>query len=68
MSMFNWDADQVAGEPVVSKYIWIYVLVTISLTSLAVLAGALWMRQKRHSPTDDIEIPNHALNMLARRS
>jgi hypothetical protein len=58
MSMFHWDADETAGEHVVSKYIWIYVVATLSLTFFVMIVGKLvWMQQKRYPPSHDVETP-----------
>ncbi|KAK4107391.1 hypothetical protein N656DRAFT_510967 [Canariomyces notabilis] len=37
MSIFNWSSDGAADEPIVSRYIWVYVLITVLLTSCVIL-------------------------------
>lgn len=42
--MFNWGANE--GEEVVSKYIWVFVALSVSLTCLTLLA---WRFGTQHS-------------------
>ncbi|KAI9776984.1 MAG: hypothetical protein M1839_009128 [Geoglossum umbratile] len=53
-SMFNFHADGSDQKPTVSKYIWIYWLLTTVLTLIVIAMWLVWMRQKirRHREED----------------
>lgn len=53
--MFNWQAQ--AGEPVVSKYLWIYFAVTVGITLVVILTWAWWNHivQRKDSTMDEAD-------------
>jgi hypothetical protein len=58
-SLFNWDAVQ--GEPVVSGYIWIMIVISLGLTIITMLAWHFTNRRDRkrekNKKKDDDDIP-----------
>jgi flagellar basal body-associated protein FliL len=57
MSMFDWQAKD--GDTVVSRKIWIYIVVAVVLTCLVLIIWILWFKwaQKKYDRVlgDDIE-------------
>jgi hypothetical protein len=57
MSMFDWNAKD--GDTIVSKNIWIYVVVAVVLTCLVLIIWVLWFKwtQKKYDKKfrNDIE-------------
>ena len=47
MTMFNWNASR--GEPIASKYIWVYFAITIPLTLLILLIWLWWYKQSQRT-------------------
>jgi hypothetical protein len=43
MSMFNWDAKN--GEPIVSSYIWVFVVLALGLTVITVVLWRIWTQK-----------------------
>jgi hypothetical protein len=44
MSMFNWQADGSNGDQIMSKYIWVYFVVTVPLTMIVLLVWIMWVK------------------------
>ncbi len=53
MSMFNWGAGE--GETVVSNYIWLFLVLSLGLTGMTVLAWRLGTRHIEVSATKEQE-------------
>jgi len=47
MTMFNWNASQ--GQPIASKYIWVYFVITIPLTLLILLTWLWWYKRSQRT-------------------
>ncbi|KAI1373025.1 hypothetical protein F4677DRAFT_430786 [Hypoxylon crocopeplum] len=60
MDLFDWNAQ--AGEPVVSKYIWVFVAIAVGLTAITFF---VWYRiTRRHGNTTDEDAPERHSKMV----
>jgi hypothetical protein len=54
MTFFNWSSGSTSGNPSfhVSKWIWIYVAITVPLTSAIYLSWKLWIKGRGEAKAD----------------
>jgi hypothetical protein len=55
MTMFDWSPSNSSGSPKVSKYIWVYWVITIPLTLAVMVSLLIWARWKHGKSVKELE-------------